>query len=36
LRWLENGHKELKTDSAKQLYTQLTTTAFSDWWDHLN
>lgn len=35
-RWLENGHKELKTAAAKKLYTELMKSSFSDWWDRLN
>ncbi|MEK7523587.1 MAG: HD domain-containing protein [Patescibacteria group bacterium] len=35
-RWLENGSKYLKTESAKKIFKEITKTAFSDWWDDLN
>ena len=35
-RWLENGSKYLKTESAKKFFKEMEKTQFSDWWDHLN
>ncbi|MBI2638074.1 HD domain-containing protein [Candidatus Peregrinibacteria bacterium] len=35
-RWLDNGSKYLKTQTAKKLFRLIEKTQFTDWWDHLN
>lgn len=35
-RWLENGSRFLKTQTAKKWYRTLAKTRFTAWWNHLN
>lgn len=35
-RWLENGKKYLKTNSAKKLFNAMEKKSLTDWWNNLN
>jgi putative hydrolase of HD superfamily len=35
-RWIDNGEKYLKTESAKMILKSLKNKTFTDWWDNLN